>query len=82
MRGFGEVLCLFVCSWVLVFGGVWFLVEYGKFISIIFTFVRVGAIAKLSSVGNMYIISVCVGAIGVQLRNVSWWVLGDVRVVS
>ncbi len=65
MRGFGGVLCLFVCSWALVLGGVWFLVECGKFISVIFTFVRVGAIANLSSVGNMYIVNVCVGAIRV-----------------
>ncbi len=62
MRGFGGVF-FFVCSGVLVLGGVWFLVECGKFNSVIFTFVRVGAIAILSSVGNMYIVSVCVGAI-------------------
>ena len=65
MRGFGGVLRLFVCSWVLVLGGVWFLVECGDLTGCMITFVRVGAIANLSSVGNKYIVSVCVGAIRV-----------------
>ncbi len=63
-------------------GGVWFLVVFDKFISILFTFVRVGAIANLASVGSKYIVCVCVGARGVLLRSDYGWVVGDVRVVS
>ncbi len=66
MRGFGEVLCVFVCSWVLVLGGVGFLVVFGKLISILFIFVRVGAVANISSVGSRHIVSVCVGAVRVM----------------
>ncbi len=39
-------------SWVLVLGGVWFPVKGIAFISFVFTFVRVGAMANLSSVGT------------------------------
>ncbi len=69
MRGFGEVLCVFVCSWVPVLGGVGFLIVFGKLISIIFTFVRVGAVDNLSSVGSRYIVIVCVGAVRVLFRS-------------
>ncbi len=61
MPGFGGVLCWFVCSWVLVLGGVWFLVECSICIGVVFTFVRVGAIANLSSAGSMYRVRVCIG---------------------
>ncbi len=82
MRDFDGILCWFVCSRVLVLGDVWFLVEVIAFISVVFTFVQVGVIAKLSSVGDMYRVGVSVGALRVQRRFVVWWVLGGVRDVS
>ncbi len=79
MRGFGIVLCLFVCSWVLVLGGEGFLAVCGNSVSIIFTFIRVVAVANYSSVGSRYIVSFCVGAVRVLPRGEKWWVVGDVR---
>ena len=69
MRGFGKILCLFVCSWVLVLGGEGFLAVCANFVSIIFTFSCVVAIANLFSVGSRYIVGFCGGAIKVLPRG-------------
>ena len=69
MGWFCEFWFVFVCWWVPVLGGVGFLVVFGKLISIIFTFVRVGDVDNLSSVGSKYIVSVCGGAVRVPFRS-------------
>ncbi len=77
MRGFGAVLCVFVCSWFFVLGGVECLVVFDIFVIIIVTFVRVG-IANLSSNGSRDIGSVCAGARRELLLSEYCWIVGDV----
>ena len=60
-------------------GGEGFLAVCGNFVSIIFTFICVVAIANLFSVGSRYIVGFCGGAIKVLPRGEQWCVVGDVR---